>query len=453
MKTRYIVLAFAALVASACAKEAAQINQGDDIVTITAWQEGSRSTLHDGGAQVYWEPEDAIKVFYDKVGSKFEAQCTSEATVSDFKGSLGFVGGGTESAAPEKYIWGLYPYRLDASSDGNSVTTTLPASQTGKAGSFATNTNITLARSESFGLAFYNVCGGVRFSLTQPGIKRVVLESLGGEAIAGTFTAGFDGGVPVINEVSDPLTKITLKAPDGGSFETGVWYYIVALPQTLSQGFKLTFRAESGTGTLVYDNPVTIKRGIFGSLANVDENIELTSGGGDDEEEIEIEIDGEFWDWANVKAEVSNTSGPYFSFKAASDSKYIYLYSKRNHNTALWGGSGYYYYAFDLDNNMSTGDGALYGNGNYEVIIFLYLFGGTKEAPAFNTSNISGGVSPTTYSIKNIICGGAYTSDIVETEIRIPRADLPTIPADQNITIYSWGNKSAETKRVLTCKL
>ena len=143
MKTRYIVLAFAALLMAACAKEAAQHNYGQSQVVITAWQEGApevKSTLVDGGSQVYWEPGDAIKVFYDKVGNKFETQITSPATICDFKGSLGFVGGGTESAAPEKYIWGLYPFRAGATSDGNSVTTSLSGNQTGKAGSFASRT-------------------------------------------------------------------------------------------------------------------------------------------------------------------------------------------------------------------------------------------------------------------------------------------------------------------------
>lgn len=172
MKTRYILLAFAALAASACAKDAMQDAQTERIVTITAWQEGAagtRTALQEAGSQVYWQPGDAIKVFYAGTGSRFEAQCTGLATVSDFVGSMNVLGGGNEGAQADKVIWGLYPYRVDATSDGSSVSTTLPSNQNGLAGSFDQNTLITVARSENFGLAFYNVCGGLRFSVGRRG--------------------------------------------------------------------------------------------------------------------------------------------------------------------------------------------------------------------------------------------------------------------------------------------
>ena len=271
MKTRYILFAVAVLALSACAKEAAQISSGERQVVITATMEGdTRAAVQDGGKQVFWEPGDAIKVFCDGEGSKFESQCTSMTKVSDFVGTLNFVGSANEGAVDQKYIYGLYPYRLDATSDGSSITTSLSSSQTGREGSFATGTNITMAKSESFGLAFYNVCGGIRFTLTQEGIKRVTLEGNNGEALAGTFTAAFEDGVPVVQSVSTAETSITLRAPEGSSFTTGVWYYIVALPGSLSKGYKLTFRSESGTGSLSYNNAISIKRGIFGSLAEVD---------------------------------------------------------------------------------------------------------------------------------------------------------------------------------------
>ena len=42
-----------------------------------------------------------------------------------------------------------------------------------------------MAQSQSLGLAFYNVTGGIRFSLTQEGIKSVKFEAQNGESIAG----------------------------------------------------------------------------------------------------------------------------------------------------------------------------------------------------------------------------------------------------------------------------
>ena len=447
MKTRYILFAFAALAAAACSKDAAQSNPSERQVVITAsLEDGTRAAVKDAGTQVFWEPGDAIKVFCDGEGSKFESQCTSMTKVSDFVGSLSFVGGGNEGAVDQKYIYGLYPYRLDATSDGNSVTTSLSSSQAGREGSFATGTNITMARSDNFGLAFYNVCGGIRFTLTQEGIKRVTLEGNNSEPLAGTFTAAFDGKLPVVQEVSDPETSITLRAPDGGSFKTGVWYYIVALPGSLSDGFKLTFRSESGTGVLNVSKSFTIKRGIFGSLADVDADVEFGSGGGDDPENIKIEIDGEFWDWANVPAGL--TGSVYKEFKVHNDNNYIYFYSKRNNDAAIWGGNGYYYYYIDGDNDPSTGidhtSEQFYGVTMY---MYFYPFAGTSSAPEFATSASGSAKHADNYAyssstiLNSVLFAGAYNSTDVELETRLPLS-IPGLKKGDVIALYSWSNKS-----------
>ena len=453
MKTRYILIAFAILLASACTKDTAQQARGERQLTITAWHEnsqGTRSAVVDGGTKVYWEPGDAIKVFSSEEANRFEAQCSGMVDVASFVGSLNIIGGANEGAVYDNYIWGLYPYRLDATCDGESVTTTLPASQNGAAGTFAQNTFITLAHSDSFGLAFYNVCGGIRFSLTKSGIKRVVLESLGGEAIAGTFKTSFQNGVPAVQEVSDPATSITLKAP-GDAFETGVWYYIVALPGTLSGGFKLTFRSEEGVGTLTCSNPVTIKRGIFGTLANVDSGVEF-SAGGDDPEAINIEIDGEFWDWAGVTDGLKSTSSSpkYHEFKVFNDSKYIYFYSKRNNDTAIWGSKqGYFYYDLDTDNDSSTGVTSDSING-LEVYMYIFPFAGSSSEPAFATTN-EGSSYPSSSVYKSVLFAGAVSDTVVELEVRLPLSEAGIKKGDV-IGIYSWGNKSAsdfKTKKLV----
>ena len=459
MNTRHLFFAIAILTASACAKEAVLSDMGERQVIITASLEeaqGTRAVVQDGGKQVFWEPGDAIKVFYEGNGSKFESNCKSLTRISDFVGSMSVVGGGNEGAAPGQYIWGLYPYRVDATSDGNSVTTTLPSGQTGRAGTFATGTNITLARSENFGLAFYNVCGGIRFTLTQEGIKRVILEGNDGEELAGTATLSFDGKVPVVQEISEGDTSITLRAPEGGSFQTGVWYYIVSLPATLSKGFKLTFRSEAGTGTFNYDKAVTLKRAVFGSLADVDAGIEFTSGGGDDPQDIKIEIDGEFWDWASVQTGLKSSSGSpkYHEFKVHNDTKYIYFYSKRNNDSAIWGDQqGYFYYDLDTDNNPSTGATSDKING-LETYMYIYPFAGTASAPAFATSN-QGYSYPSSSILNSVLFAGAFTSSIVELELRVPLSEAGIKKGDV-IAIYSWGNKSASdfkfTKLIYTVK-
>ncbi len=286
MKYNFLILALATVALFSCrGKEVVDSESEGELVTIRAYQEGAtetRTTIIDGGTQVYWEPSDEIKVFFRGTGSRFLSQNTSNADVAEFSGTMNVVVGINEGASSSNTLWGLYPYRADATSDGESVTTTLPTEQTGRAGSFAKNTFITLAQSNSFDLAFYNVTGGIRFSLTQEGVKEIIFEGQNNEDIAGKVKLAFVDGVPAIQEVLEGQKTITLTAPYGQTFETGKWYYIVALPGPLSNGFKITFNTETQYATLKSSGSRTIKRGIFGSLADADEDLIYKDKGGDE---------------------------------------------------------------------------------------------------------------------------------------------------------------------------
>jgi uncharacterized protein (TIGR02145 family) len=278
------MILLAALALSACAARTELEPEGTPL-TITAYQEGAeitKTTVQNGGTQVYWEPAEEIKVFFNGVGGRFVSQNTENATVATFSGTLPVVVGANEGAGVSTKTWGLYPYRADAVLDGDAMITTLPASQAGQAGSFAKNTNITVAQSAGYDLSFYNVCGGVRFSLTQEGIKRVTFEGNNAEALAGKVKIAFVEGVPAVQEVIEPETLITLTAPGGGTFQTGQWYYISAIPGTLSGGFTMKFYKEAESAKLVSSSSVKIKRGIFGSLSDADENVIFKPTGGEE---------------------------------------------------------------------------------------------------------------------------------------------------------------------------
>lgn len=283
---KYKVLFFSAVVFALFSCSVKQIDIADpeeSEITIRAFQEGAaetRTTLVDNGTQVYWEPSDEIKVFFRGSGNRFISHNSENERIADFSGTLNVVVGQNEGAFGSNALWGLYPYRADASSDGESVTTTLPAEQTGRAGSFAKNTHITLAKSNSFDLAFYNVCSGVRFSLTQEGIKRVTFEGNDGEALAGKIRLAFENGIPTVKEISDPNKVITMSAPNGGTFQTGQWYYIEALPGALSGGYKMAFYKESEFAQLSSSSSVTLRRGVFGSLAEADKDLMFKPTGG-----------------------------------------------------------------------------------------------------------------------------------------------------------------------------
>lgn len=286
MKAQYILIAAMALVAcAACTKSVEQPEPEGIQMTYRAYQEGAqetKTTVQDGGTQVLWEPADEIKVFFNSFTGRFVSQNSEPAGVAVFSGTLNVLIGAIEGFEAANQTWGLYPYRADATFDGEYVTTTLPTEQTGKAGSFAKNTHICLARSGGHDLAFYNVTGGLRFSLTQEGISSVTFEGNDGEAIAGKIKMTFEDGIPVIKEVSEGESVITLTAPAGSSFQTGQWYYIEAIPGTLTKGFTMVFTKGRETATLNTDVSVSISRGKYGSLADADDGLIFKPTGGDE---------------------------------------------------------------------------------------------------------------------------------------------------------------------------
>jgi len=259
-----------------CSKVVGQNNPDGNNVVISAYfaENNAKTMVQEGGMDVYWEPGDEVKMFFKGNGGRFATSITTPSLTATFNGALFLPGSYHEGfSAIKPVMYGLYPYREDAVSDGNTVTTLLPSEQMGKAGSFAQGMNISLGQSETSSMGFYNVCGGIRFSLAHEGVNNVVLEGRNGESIAGRIRIGFEGGVPAVKEIIDSLSSITLTAPSGGTFEIGKWYYITALPGSLDNGFKMRFNTAAGYAELKSDSPVAIKRGIYGSIADADKDL------------------------------------------------------------------------------------------------------------------------------------------------------------------------------------
>lgn len=155
-----------------------------------------------------------------------------------------------------------------------------------------------------------------------------------------------------------------------------------------------------------------------------------------------VTIDGKFEDWAEVTAVTGD--GINAALKVIVDDNNVYVYSKRTTERMdeIWGGNAYFYYSFDLDNNAETGV-ELWGNGPYEMLLVLYPFAGSADAPAFGIAK-DGAAAPETSSVNNAVIAGAVSDSGVETEIAIPRADIETLTP--SFKVYSWGNKGASDK-------
>ena len=308
MNTNFKYLAFvtAILLSSACAKEMGlQESTGGREIIITATREGfnpDTKTTRTSDGSVEWCPLDEISVFYmetKKGGSKFTSQNTEQTPIAEFKGRLeGFVAGG-EEFTEGKYIYGVYPYSSSTSVKDGVTTITLPTNQTAAEGTFSNRLFPTIARAQSVTLAFYNVCGGIKFSVSRNDITSVVFKGNNHERIAGTANIVFDeSGKPLVtNDDVDSKDEITVYAPVGETFKVDKEYYIVAYPVKLNSGYSITYRtSEQKEGTYINDKSVEIKRSVFGVINQADKNIEswtdITSDEGGDSEGIYLGIMG-----------------------------------------------------------------------------------------------------------------------------------------------------------------
>ena len=322
-KYNYILVVAVAILAASCAKGIdSTITCGQD-VTVTAYSaeaKDTKSTLIDGGTGVYWEPGDKIKLFAMGTSSCLQTTVETPERTATFSGSFPIIIGSNEGQSASTTLWALYPYRDDASFANNAITTVLPSGQTAREGSFAQGTNITIAKANSFDLGFYNVCGGIRFRLTREGINKVVFTANGGESISGKFMTTFDGGVPVVSEILEGKNSIVLTLSGGGTFETGKWYYICALPGTLSNGFTLRLETSTHYAEFSSRNSVTIKRSIFGQIYDFDEYLNFLQKGKEPENPGAVDL-GLSVQWAtcNLGASKQEEYGGYYQWAGKED--------------------------------------------------------------------------------------------------------------------------------------
>ncbi len=274
MNKKSIVLAASALaiiVSCNVREDVLPLSQKTAFKAVMADVPPTKTVLQSDGS-VFWSPGDAINLFYgDAVSTKmvFDSSATAAVAQASFAGALpaGFSPSGTDN------FWAVYPYSKDNSFDGSTVTLSLPEVQTAVEGTFSDDLFISLARSTGYELSFYNLCGGIKFSVANPGIQSVTFQGLNDEVLSGQVKVTFNAeGKPVVQEPVKYVNMILLNAPDGKEFEVGKWYYMVSLPAELTNGYRMTFYGQDGemVAERISEDPVTIKRAVWGKLTEAD---------------------------------------------------------------------------------------------------------------------------------------------------------------------------------------
>ena len=170
-------------------------------------------------------------------------------------------------------------------------------------------------------------------------------------------------------------------------------------------------------------------------------------------ETASITINGTFTDWDGVTSESAGNT----TVKVVSDNNKVYIYVKITGAASdIWdnGGDKYVYALFDLDGDPSN-DVDQWGNkGDFVLLLYPYAAG-----PAIVTSSASSATAwickpNTPYTVSNISLAGAFTeadgsgNRDITYEFSIPRADMPSIPSTDPITITIKGSKISSSPSI-----
>ena len=240
------------------------LNNGEITLYATAGGAGTKTVLQQDG-NVFWNQEDCINVFYGGKIGKFTSTNTEKSASAAFVGTLeSFVLDGTTE------FMAAYPYSEETTFSGNKLDIKLPSEQLAQEGTFADDLYICVAKSKDYNLFFYNVCGGVKFSLGRDDVKKVVFRGNDGETLAGRLSVEFDSdGKPVVSGISEGKSSVSLVAPDGGTFKQGSYYYMVLAPQALQKGYTIELYTDELAETINSDSAVTVRRSAWGVLKDM----------------------------------------------------------------------------------------------------------------------------------------------------------------------------------------
>lgn len=179
-------LLFALVSLVACVRGPEEDLKPEANVTFTALMEcpaGTRTLVAESdetSARIYWQPGDSFVAFSGGQRGYFYSQISEPCETAPFRGYFE-----TGIWEPGMDVWALYPDSWEASFEDGVLTAVLPSRQQAQPGTFARDANLAIAHTTSNTIQFYNVGGGVRFSVQEEGIKEVILQGLDGEVLAG----------------------------------------------------------------------------------------------------------------------------------------------------------------------------------------------------------------------------------------------------------------------------
>lgn len=185
------------------------------------------------GLYVNWSKGDMIMLAHD--GQVVRVETQESGNTSSLSGT---IEGPFSDGNP---LFGAYPADNVVSSDRESLTVTVPASQTGGGNGYDEKSVVAVARTVSESLAFQTIGGGIKLNFQMSGVTKVELESVDGYALSGTARVKWnEQGYPAVDNTENANSIMVFSASDESGFTPGKEYYISTLPCDVYGGYRLS---------------------------------------------------------------------------------------------------------------------------------------------------------------------------------------------------------------------
>ena len=306
---RYYSRVFVAITLSisflSCVKEVEQrpeeSSQGNlhEVIFHAGWAPETKTVLQEDGS-IWWSPGDEISLCFplkekniDPVVApciRLDFKTDDDAPLADYyidmdnpinRANYYHYCDKRDKGLVADTVYAIYPKRSDNSNkilftnkgDLN-IYFTIPTVQIATPESFDKLAMVSIAESDGNNLGFRNLCGGIKFSVSQPGIKEVSFRSSSGETLSGSFCFIRKSGELFVDWPSSwegsGSNEVIVRAPDDSYFEVGKYYYAVLNPLEDDSPIVVTYKKGSSKASYYTSGSTSIKRSVFKRLYDKD---------------------------------------------------------------------------------------------------------------------------------------------------------------------------------------
>lgn len=262
---------FIAICVLGCTKvDDINIEEISGVHSFTASIEGNDTRVHTSGLSVLWDNEDVISIITNSQNLMYQFDSSTEM----------FNPSGESVSEPITTVYAVYPYSQSNTVDHQNgiIEMNLPAVQSYANNSFGIGANAMVAVSSSNNLAFKNIGGYLKLSLTgsDVSVKSIVLKGNDGEQLYGTAKISFNNsGTPICSlEQNSENNYLTLQCPDGGialNNNEPTYFWFVIPPINFKNGITITV---TDTDDKIFvkstNNPVVVERNYIQPMANLE---------------------------------------------------------------------------------------------------------------------------------------------------------------------------------------